>query len=246
MHLVKSFLTVEQQLERLDRAVKQQWQCVLSSPLVHAIRAGYFSKELYAIYMVETYHYTAHAARNQAVAGVAHARGNPLYGKFCFDHARAKTGCEFMALRDLATLGFTLAQDRLPPPLPATETLIGYLYWIATEGHPYRRLGYSYWAESPLDFIDPLAQGVRNALGLADTQLAFFKSRADGGDAHTGEIGQFLVRTCKHHDDWDAVIEAAETSLQLTGRMIDAIYGEYEKLQSGRSLRYQPLFGTRS
>ncbi|WP_228734174.1 hypothetical protein [Pseudomonas anatoliensis] len=55
----------EQQLILLDERIEQLWADILdSSRLVKAIRGGSVSKALYAIYMIETFHYTAHNARN--------------------------------------------------------------------------------------------------------------------------------------------------------------------------------------
>jgi pyrroloquinoline quinone (PQQ) biosynthesis protein C len=134
-----------------------------------------------------------------------------------------------------------LEERALPAPLPATETLIGYLYWISVKGNPFRRLGYSYWAESSYHHIRPLIAGVKSALGLSDSQLTFFVAHSDIDEAHAREVRTVIDRTCRTEDDWSALAEAAETSLRLTGRMLEAVYDEYERLMAGRSSRYAVL-----
>ena len=50
----------EQQLSLLDERIENVWADILdNSRLVKAIRGGGVSKALYAIYMIETFHYSA-------------------------------------------------------------------------------------------------------------------------------------------------------------------------------------------
>nr|WP_230975073.1 iron-containing redox enzyme family protein [Burkholderia stagnalis] len=137
-------INIDQQFTALEQRIRATWGEILdNSSLAQSIRTGEFSKELYMIYMLETYHYTSHNARNQALAGVAHPE-NPVYMKFCFDHAADEAGHEMMALHDLRSLGNANDELQLPAPLPSTETLIAYLYWASKHGNPFRRLGYSF------------------------------------------------------------------------------------------------------
>lgn len=97
-------VSFEQQLILLDQRIEKAWADILdNSRLVKAIREGSVSRALYAIYMIETYHYTAHNARNQGLVGVRHA-DNPVYAKFCFEHAAQEVGHEKMALHDVMSL----------------------------------------------------------------------------------------------------------------------------------------------
>lgn len=133
---------------------------------------GSVSKALYALYMIETFHYTAHNARNQGLVGVRHA-DNPVYAKFCFEHAAQEVGHEKMALHDVMSLGLKSEVFDMPPALPATEVLIAYLYWISFTGNPLQRLGYSYWAENAYQFITPLITRISEVLALKPAQLTF-------------------------------------------------------------------------
>jgi pyrroloquinoline quinone (PQQ) biosynthesis protein C len=231
-------LNAEMEFAALDRLIDSVWNDILThSRLAQSIRTGSISHELYMIYMIETFHYTSHNARNQAATGVMHAH-HPVYAKFCFEHAAEETGHERMALHDLGSMGPKGTDLALPPPLPATETLIAYLYWISTQGNPYRRLGYSYWAENSYRYILPLVRGVKEALRLSDSQLTFFIAHSDIDDAHARHVRAMIERTCRNGEDWQMLSEAAETSLRLTGRMLEAVYDQYELLQEGRPSRY--------
>jgi pyrroloquinoline quinone (PQQ) biosynthesis protein C len=242
-------IDTDRQFAALEQRISATWTEILDrSPLVRSIRDGEFSKELYMIYMLETYHYTSHNARNQALAGVAHPE-NTVYMKFCFDHAADEAGHELMALHDLRSLGDAGAELTLPSPLPATETLIAYLYWASKNGNPFRRLGYSFWAESSYQHINPLIGKVKQQLGLKDSQLTFFVAHSAIDDQHAREVRTVIERVAKTTADWDAIGETAETSLRLTGRMLDEVHVEYLKLSGGQSSRYavvcDALFRTR-
>ncbi|RKP52556.1 iron-containing redox enzyme family protein [Trinickia fusca] len=242
-------IDIDQQFAILEQRISGTWAEILdNSPLARSIRTGEFSKELYMIYMLETYHYTSHNARNQALAGVAHPE-NPVYMKFCFDHAADEAGHEMMALHDLRSLGHVDDDLTLPAPLPSTETLIAYLYWASKNGNPFRRLGYSFWAESSYQYINPLVGKVKEKLGLKDSQLTFFVAHSAIDEEHAKEVCNVIERVAKSQSDWDAIGETAEVSLRLTGRMLDEVHAEYQKLVAGLPSRYasvrDALFPTR-
>jgi thiaminase len=242
-------INIEQQFVTLEQRISATWAEILdNSPLAASIRTGQFSRELYMIYMLETYHYTSHNARNQALAGVAHPE-TPVYMKFCFDHAAEEVGHEMMALHDLCSLGRTDDELTLPAPLSSTETLIAYLYWVSKNGNPFRRLGYSFWAESSYHYINPLVDKVKEQLGLKDSQLTFFVAHSAIDEEHARDVRNVIERVAKTQSDWDAIGETAEVSLRLTGRMLHDVHAEYQKLVGGFPSRYSStrdaLFPTR-
>lgn len=234
-------ISFEQHLILLDQRIDKTWSDILgNSRLVKAIREGSVSKALYAIYMIETFHYTSHNARNQGLVGVRHA-DNPVYAKFCFEHAAQEVGHEKMALHDVMSLGLKNEAFDIPPALPETEVLIAYLYWISFTGNPLQRLGYSYWAENAYHFITPLINKLSETLSLKPAQLTFFIAHSDIDVDHFNEIKLILQRTCKRQADWDAVATVMETSLRLTGNMLEAVYDQYEAWQNGLAPRYEFL-----
>ncbi|MFW9082166.1 iron-containing redox enzyme family protein [Pseudomonas sp. P2757] len=239
--LMNSPRSFEQQLSRLDDRIDKIWADILdNSQLVKVIREGNVSKALYAIYMIETFHYTAHNARNQGLVGVRHA-DNPVYAKFCFEHAAQEVGHERMALHDVMSLGLKNQVFDMPSALPATNVLIAYLYWISFTGNPLQRLGYSYWAENAYQFIMPIINQLSETLALKPAQLTFFIAHSDIDIEHFNEIKLMLQRTCKNQADWDAIASVMETSLRLTGNMLEAVYEQYEAWQKGLAPRYDFL-----
>ncbi len=221
-----------------DARIEAVWTALLGkSRLANAILDGKISKSLYAIYMLETFHYTAHNARNQALVGVR-PDINPVYAKFCFEHASEEVGHERMALHDLKSIGFALGDAAMPKPLPETECLIAYLYWISATGNPLQRLGYSYWAEDCYQYINPLIEKLRSTLSLEASQLTFFIAHSDIDAKHFDDIKQTIQRCCKTQQDLDDIAYTMEVTLNLTGKMLEGVYDEYLLLESGKPSRY--------
>jgi len=226
--------------KQLETKAGEIWDEILaSSRLVQAVENGTINKALYAIYMIETYHYTSHNARNQVLVGTRSGCSAP-YTKFCYQHASEEVGHEKMALHDLASMGLAGIKDEsvvLPHPLLETESLIAYLYWISLTGNPLQRLGYSYWAESCYSYINPVIGKLRSTLGLEDSQLTFFVAHSDIDTEHFEDVKNIIRRTCKTQDDLNSIAYAMEATLGLTAKMLDAVYVDYENFMVGKSTR---------
>jgi pyrroloquinoline quinone (PQQ) biosynthesis protein C len=225
-------------LAKLKTKLDQEWADLFrTSSFIKAVQAGEATKALYGLYLLETYHYTRHNARNQALVGVRSEEHDPQYQRFCFHHAADEAGHELMALHDVRSLGVSDVQSKLPAPLPETTTLVAYLYWISFQGNPAQRLGYSFWAENCYEHILPLMGQVTEKLGLTSAQTTFFVAHADIDVEHAAQVQAMLVRQCRTAEDWAAVAEVMTVSLRLTGRMMDAVYDEYLRLTAGTSDR---------
>lgn len=229
-------------LEQLKAKTEAGWKRILdNSRFVRHIQEGKLDRKLYALYLVETYHYTKHNSRNQALVGVKMGDGNPQYQKFCFDHAMEETGHELMAWHDAKALGLSAQLTDLPAPLPATEVLIAYLYWISEHGNPLRRLGYSFWAENSYEYINPLVDKIRTTLDLKNSQMTFFVAHSAIDKEHAEEVERMLKSQCKTEQDWADVAQVAEVTLQLTGNLLEDVYWEYQQVISGASKRFPAI-----
>ena len=233
----------QQRISHLNEVVATKWKRILdNSRFVNTIRDGKLDKRLYGLYLCQTYEYTRHNARNQALVGVVSPDGNPQYQKFCFDHAMEETGHELMALHDAHSLGVPKTA-KMPGPLPATEVLVAYLYWISAQGNPVQRLGYSFWAENSYEHINPLIDKIRETLQLKNSQMTFFVAHSAIDKEHAEEVERMLRDHCKTEADWAAVERVALLSLELTGNMLEDVYWEYQKLVDGKASPYSFLNG---
>ncbi len=237
-------LSQSQRLELLQGVLAAEWSVQLqASQLVDHLMSRPVDPRLYALYMLETYHYTFHNARNQALVGIR-ARGvRPQYMKFCFEHAEEETGHEKMALHDVNSMGFRLREEDLPLPPPQTEVLIAYLYWVSERGNPLQRLGYSFWAEDVYGFIDPMLQKVKSDLRLSNSQMTFFVAHSAIDEDHAEEVRRVLVENCTEAQDWEDVERVMLTSLRLTFAMMEGVLEEYLKIQRAEGSPYAELLG---
>lgn len=229
-------------IQWLRQQLDNQWTMIhQNSAWVQGVTAGDFDKRLYAIYLIETYHYTLHNARNQALVGTRADNMSVQYRRYCFDHAAEETGHELMALHDLHSLGFDVRERDLPERLVSTEQLIAYLYWVASTGNPKQRLGYSFWAEQVYGYIQPLLDTLKSNLNLAGPNLTFLISHSKIDKKHAREVEEMLERECLDPQDWLSVRRVLNTTLELTGRMLDEVNEQYETLASGMPSRYDFL-----
>lgn len=229
-------------LARLDETLAATWQQVFArTRLIRAVERGEIDRRLYALYLFETYHYTLHNSRNQALVGVRALEHNGTYLKFCFEHACEEVGHEQMALHDIRSLGLAGGDFEIPAARAATEILIAYLYWISATGNPLRRLGYSFWAEGAYSYITPLVDRVQEVLGLADSQLTFFIAHARIDQEHAREVREMIAQHCKTAEDWAEVERVMVTTLRLTSGMMEEVFGEYERLMAGEPSDYHFL-----
>ena len=237
MNREKDLLDFPAFFSKLDQRLDILWgDLIRTSPLLRVIDENRITRELYAIYMVETYHYTGHNARNQALVGMRPDLSAP-YMKFCLEHAADEVGHEKMALHDVASLGIVDPDAALPVPLMETDILISYLYWVSQTGNPLQRLGYSYWAESCYKYINPLLAKLRKHLDLQASQMTFFIAHSDIDAEHFEDIKRIIERTCKSQEDLDAVTRVMESTLKLTGDVLNACHREYELHLAGLSKR---------
>ena len=112
-------------LEQLKNILKEEMAFHQNNGALDMVMTpGCVDKRLYAIYLTETFHYTKHNAKNQALVATRMESINPNYAKFCLKHALEEVGHEFMALHDIQNMGYKLDEKSLPEALPATKTLV--------------------------------------------------------------------------------------------------------------------------
>src|SRR5680860_66681 len=95
-------LSTEAKFHLLDEASRKSWEELLrDSALIASLRAGALNRAVFARYLVQTYHYTFHDARNHALGAVRSDVRDIRYIKYCLNHAADEAGHEQMALHDI-------------------------------------------------------------------------------------------------------------------------------------------------
>jgi len=216
-------------VEMLDAVVQEEWDSIHAGRFSQHVAEHGVDPQLYRLVMLQIYHYTRHNSINQAFASwrVEPERIGML--RFCYEHANEELGHEKMVIHDLESAGLLESADLEKPPLPATEALIGYLYYVGLHYGAVPRLGYSYWAESAYDHIDGLLRRTRTDLGLTDKNMSFFIAHSVIDAKHAEEVREAIVKHVGGDRERSQLLQVARTTLRLTGALLDESLAVYEK-----------------
>ena len=205
----------------LRESVNAQWDQIKHGAFWRLVLERPVTRELYRDMMLQVYHYSRHNSMNQAVASFVPAPEGLL--RFVYRHAAEELGHERMVTHDLRTIDLLDEADLAKPPLPATEALIGYLYYVGLRYGPVARLGYSFWAEGAHEHIGaPLAKISRD-LGLTSKNITFFGSHAEADADHIQQVEEALEKYAVTPEDQELVARVASTTLSLTGALLEQV-----------------------
>jgi hypothetical protein len=208
-------------LADLDDIVEKEWAAIHAGPFARHVAEHGVDPDLYRTVLLQIYHYTRHNSINQAFAAwrVDPERIGML--RFCYEHAGEELGHEKMVVHDLESIGLFDPHDLEKPPLPATEALIGYLYYVGLHYGAVPRLGYSYWAESVYEHIDDLLGAARADLKLTDQNMSFFVAHSVIDAKHAEEVREAISRNVRPGPESEQLLQVARTTLRLTGALLD-------------------------
>lgn len=212
-------------VETVQQAVDAEWAKIKQGGFWRRVMQAPVPLGLYRDLMLQVYHYSRHNSMNQAITAFQPAPEGLL--KFVYKHAAEELGHERMVIHDLKSIGMFHESDLQEAPLPATEALIGYLYFVALRYGAVARLGYSFWAEGVYGHIaEPFAKISRD-LGLTSKNLTFFGSHAQADEAHIQQVTEAIAKFASTPEDQAAVLKVARTTLFLTGQLIEQVAGRH-------------------
>jgi hypothetical protein len=211
----------------LDAVVEAGWADVKRGAFFrHVVEQG-VAADLFRRTLVEIYHYTRHNSINQALACYRVLPEKTTLLGFCYRHAGEELGHEKMIVRDLEATGLFKPELLEAPPLPPTQALVGYLYYVAMNLGAVPRLGYSYWAETAYGHIGALIGRGKSDLGLTDRQLSFFVAHQSIDEKHAQEVHDMIAAHVHTPAEKAAVLEVARTTLYLTGAMLESVLANH-------------------
>lgn len=205
----------------LDEIVSSEWSAIHNGRFARHVEQNGVDQDLYKRAMLQVYHYTRHNSINQAFASwrVEPERIGML--RFAYEHAAEELGHERMVIHDLESVGLLEEGDLTAPPLPATEALIGYLYYVGLHHGAVPRLGYSYWAETAYDHLEALLGRARADLQLKDENMRFFVAHAVIDTKHAEEVRRAIAQHSRPGAERDNILQVARTTLRMTGVLLD-------------------------
>ena len=208
-------------LPTLREAVDAEWAMIKQGEFWRTVMGQPVTRPLYRDLMLQVYHYSRHNSMNQAVAAFVPAPEGLL--RFVYRHAAEELGHERMVTHDLASIDLLDEADLAASPLPATEALIGYLYYVSLRYGAVARLGYSFWAEGVYGHIEGPFAKISKDLALTGRNLTFFGSHAQADAAHIQQVEEAIERFAITPDDQALVLRVARTTLSLTGQLLDQV-----------------------
>jgi len=206
-------------VETLQQVVDSEWARIKSGEFWRRVMNEPVPRVLYRDLMLQVYHYSRHNSMNQAVAAFVPAPEGLL--KFVYRHAAEELGHERMVIHDLKSIGLFDEADLERQPLPATEALIGYLYYVSLRYGAVARLGYSFWAEGVYGHIAGPFAKISQDLQLTSKNLTFFGSHAQADEAHIQQVTDAIERFAVTQEAQSQVVQVARTTLFLTGQLLD-------------------------
>jgi len=208
-------------IKSLREAVDNEWANIKQGEFWRRVMTEPVSTALYRDLMLQVYHYSRHNSMNQAVTAFVPAPEGLL--KFVYRHAAEELGHEKMVTHDLKSIGQFDEADLEQAPLPATEALIGYLYYVSLRYGAIARLGYSFWAEGVYGHIrDPFTK-ISKDLGLTSKNVTFFGSHALADEAHIQQVEEAIEKYALTPEQQASVERVARTTLSLTGQLLDQV-----------------------
>jgi pyrroloquinoline quinone (PQQ) biosynthesis protein C len=208
-------------IQTLKETVDRDWCTIKRGKLFKLVESQTVTPNLYRDLMIEIYHYTKHNSRNQAATAFIEAPDALL--KFAYQHAAEELGHERMVIRDLESLNLFREEDLKRDPLPSTEALIGYLYYVALKYGPVARLGYSFWAEDVYDQIGSGLAKIRQDLSLTDRNMTFFVAHAKIDEKHIDQVTDCITRFATTPEQQQLVLKVARTTIKLTGNLLNEV-----------------------
>ncbi len=205
----------------LRESIEAQWREIKKGQFWRLVAERTVTRGLYRDMMLQIYHYSKHNSVNQAVAAFVPAPDGLL--RFVYRHAAEELGHERMVTHDLRSIGLLEEADLADRPLPATEALIGYLYFVALRYGPVARLGYSFWAEDAHAHIGEALAKIGSDLQLTSKNVTFFGSHAEADVDHLRQVEEALEKYASTPQDQELVTRVATTTLSLTGQLLEQV-----------------------
>src|SRR6478672_2213020 len=205
----------------LRQAVDAQWADIKRGQFWRLVQQKPATNALYRDMMLQVYHYSRHNSVNQAVAAFVPAPEGLL--KFVYRHAAEELGHEKMVIHDLRTIDMWSDTDADSEPLPATEALIGYLYYVSLRYGAIARLGYSFWAEGAHAHIQEVLSKVCKDLQFTSRNVTFFGAHAEADQEHIQQVEDAIAKYAQTAQDQALVRRVATTTLSLTGQLLDQV-----------------------
>lgn len=195
---------------------------IKASQAVTKVMSGAESRDVYARYLMNVWHYAQHSAIVIGTAGARAVTRDPKLADYLLHHAREELGHEEWALQDLKAMGVKGEEVCASRPVPSCAAMIGYEYYIAGHANPIGLFGWLYVLEAMGDDLgEIMSRQIRESLKL-EQGVKFLAGHGEADEEHTADL-TVQIRDHVRDEDRAEVHHVADVVAELYTRMFDEI-----------------------
>ncbi len=194
-------------------------QHIRGNPVFDLISGGEVSRDLYAVYLRETYHLVRHTSRALARGASRVDDGQRALRAWLLEQANEEHGHELFCLKDLQNLGLAPEAVTAAAPGPGAWGVVTQNYFFA-ETHPSALLGVASATEGMgADLAGDMAAALIHRHGIPAGATTFLRSHA-GFDQRHFEQARDAIDDLVADDDLAWVIHARRMTFRYYGQLL--------------------------
>lgn len=168
---------------------------------------------IYADTLAQTYYHIVHSTRLLAAAAAGFGPEHEKLHLHCLSHAAEERSHELLALSDLRSLGYSLANFQ---ELPATKALYRSAYYLIDRCSPFALFGYAYFLERiAISAGEPVMARVKSSFGMKAVKHIHVHTKEDPG----------------HIESYEQMLEdLSEQEREIVLEAVDTTASEYERI----------------
>lgn len=205
-------------LESLCTSASRWIERVQTDPQLQALLTGTASRESYAVFLIQTYHYVRWTKPWLALASERLKTAHPELASIFAQKAGEEDGHEQWVLEDLRALGYSPDVVNEVAPSPA---VMAYVHWnqaVVNSDEPAGFLGTAYVLEALSERLSGQAAEALEGLAGFKGAVRFLKGHGEADAEHAPA----LLR-------WMAGIEPGptQTSIERSAKVVQALYTDF-------------------
>jgi len=181
---------------QLDSLVETLVEMLYALPFAQRLHAGTLTREEYAAFLVQTYHYVVHTRPLLHRAGERlEQAGQTALGKLLQQKANEEDGHDAWLLRDLEAIGESADRVRRQEPLEPVRAFVAWNEFVVEHGLPVGILGAAYLLEAvSAQYAGKAATNMVAHSAIAGIQdgVRFLRGHGDADIEHIAELGQVI------------------------------------------------------
>ncbi len=222
---------------QLDTLVRTLMDALAVHSFAQRMIAGAVTREEYAAFLVQTYHYVVHTRPLLHRAGERLERsGQTALGQLFLHKAREEDGHDEWLLEDLAAIGEKPQRVQEEKPVSAVRRFVTWNSFVVEHGLPVGILGAAYVLEAiSAQHANKVAKNLCERSGISGIAhgVRFLAGHGDADIGHIAELGQVIKTIASVPKNREAILMTA----RVTSSTYLGLYAELAKQSPTRESR---------